>query len=127
MKDRFFEYLPPLVLHVDQYNHAIPPEFSSYGSHERVLPCLVRHPSSFPKINTLDISYEEIEIVLKVLKKKLLQFILRAQLRIWTRNRVVTFQILVHQSHYDDFSIDALLSIGMRYHSIDATNSITPH
>ena len=63
MQDRFFEHLPPLVLHVDQYNHAIPPEISSYGSRERVVPCSMGHPPSFPKINTLDTRYAEIEIV----------------------------------------------------------------
>ena len=58
----FVEHLLPLVLHVDQYNPTIPPEFSSYGSRERAVLCSVGHPPSFPKINTLDIRYAEIEI-----------------------------------------------------------------
>ena len=32
---------------------------------ERVVPCLMGHPPSFPEINTLDITYVEIEIILK--------------------------------------------------------------
>ena len=59
----FFEHLLPLVLHVDQYNLAMPPEFSLYGSRERTVPCSVGRPHSFPEINTLDIRYAEIEII----------------------------------------------------------------